>query len=437
MTTAALTKVSMRTGAWHGDRPLELDLPAAWRVRTWWPRTPTPLSDEQLRRCLASPVAARPLREIAAGRRRPVVIVDDPTRPTPAARVLPQLLDELAAAGIGPEDVRVVIATGTHGAPDAAALAGKLGPVVRNGCAVHVHRDTGDVVRVGRTSFGTPVLVDRAVADADLVVGVGGIYPQHSTGFGGGSKLALGVLGRRSITRLHYRHDGVRGSYETGNDFRRDLDEIATMIGLRWSVSLHVDAERRVVRAACGDPLRYHAGEVAFCRQAYAAPVPGNADVVVANAYPSDVSLTFVHSKGIIPLTRARAGASRICVAACPEGVGRHGLFPFADVPRLQRERHLLRKVRARPADAAAAAARRIRARLRGRPAHAPASHPVLLYLPEGRPSSFPRTVPGMTVLTDWGDVLARVAQEQCGAGELDVAVYPCAPLQVLTEEAG
>lgn len=436
MTTAALTRISVRTGAWHGDRPLALDFPTTWHVRAWWPRTPAPLSDEQLRRCLASPVAARPLRDVAAGRRRPVVIVDDPTRPTPAARVLPHLLDEFAAVGIPPGDARVVIATGTHGAPGAAALAAKLGDVVRNRCAVHVHSDTGDVVRVGRTSFGTPVLLNREVADADLVIGVGGIYPQHSTGFGGGSKLALGVLGRRSITRLHYRHDSVQGSYETGNDFRRDLDEIATLIGLRWSVSLHVDAERRVVRATCGDPLRYHGDEVAFCRHAYAAPAPGDADVVVANAYPSDLSLTFAHSKGIIPLTRARAGASRICVAACPEGVGRHGLFPFADVPRLQRERQLVRKVRARPKDVPAGAARRIRARLGRRPVHA-ASHPVLLYLPDGTPSSFPRTVPGMTVLTDWRDVLARVAEEQRGVGELDVAVYPCAPLQVLTEETG
>lgn len=437
MTTASLSRVSVRTGAWHGDRPLALDFPATWRIRTSWPHTPAPLSDEQLRGRLADPVAACPLREVAAGRRRPVVVVDDPTRPTPADRVLPYLLDELAAAGIAPGDVSVVIATGTHGAPDATALAAKLGHRVLDTCTVRVHRDTGDVVRVGRTSFGTPVLVNREVAGADLVVGVGGVYPQHSTGFGGGSKLALGVLGRRTITRLHYRHGSVEGSYDTRNDFRRDLDEIATIIGMRWSVSLHVDAERRIVRATCGDPLRYHDGEVAFCRHAYAAPAPGDADVVVANAYPSDVSLTFAHSKGIIPLMRTRPDASRICIASCPEGGGWHGLFPFADMPRLPRERHLLRKVRARPAAVPVGAARRFRARLGRRSAHAATARPVLLFLPDGRPISFPHLVPGMTVVTDWRDVLAHIAEEQGVANDLDVVVYPCAPLQVLTEEAG
>jgi nickel-dependent lactate racemase len=48
------------------------------------------------------------------------------------------------------------------------------------------------------------VLVNRHVAAADYVIGIGGVYPQNSTGFGGGAKLALGVLGRRSIVNLHY-----------------------------------------------------------------------------------------------------------------------------------------------------------------------------------------------------------------------------------------
>ena len=48
------------------------------------------------------------------------------------------------------------------------------------------------------------MLVNRHVAAADYVIGIGGAYPQNSTGFGGGAKFALGVLGRRSIVNLHY-----------------------------------------------------------------------------------------------------------------------------------------------------------------------------------------------------------------------------------------
>jgi nickel-dependent lactate racemase len=223
------------------------------------------------------------------------------------------------------------------------------------------------------------VLVNREVLASDLVIGIGGVYPQRSTGFGGGSKLAIGVLWKRSIVALHYRHPSVDGSYEVGNDFRRDLDEIAAMIGLHTSVSLQLDAERRPVRAVSGDHRAYYREAVAFALAAYAAPPPATADVVMANAYPIDTSLTFMRSKGVAPLLQARPGASRVLVSACSEGAGHHGLFPFVGAPRRQRPLHLARTVAARP-----------------------------------------------------GAVPARVAAERGHRPDLEVAVYPCAPLQVL-----
>jgi nickel-dependent lactate racemase len=83
------------------------------------------------------------------------------------------------------------------------------------------------------------------VLGSDFVLGVGGIYPQHSTGFGGGSKLALGVLGKRSIMHLHYTHPSMDGSYDIESDFRRDLDEVARMIGLRTSITVHVESTEK------------------------------------------------------------------------------------------------------------------------------------------------------------------------------------------------
>jgi lactate racemase len=314
--------VALRTAAWYGDRPLPLELPAGWRVTTLRPSTPPPLDDHQIALALERPVGQPPLRELARGRSRPLVIVDDPTRPTPAGRVLPVVLRHLAEAGIPAGAVRVLVATGTHGPPRPEALAAKVGPEAAAACRLLVHDHTRGLARVGRTSFGTPVLVNREVLASDLVIGVGGIYPQHSTGFGGGAKLALGVLGKRSIVALHYRHPSMDGSYEVGNDFRRDLDQVAAMVGLHTSVSVHVDADRRPVRVVCGDHRRSYPETVAFSQRAYRAPGPGSADVVIANAYPIDVSLTFMRSKGITPLLLAKPGASRVLVSACSEGGG-------------------------------------------------------------------------------------------------------------------
>src|SRR5439155_21350192 len=127
--------------------------------------------------------------------------------------------------------------------------------------------------------------------------------------------------------------------------FRHAPDEVARLICRRTMVSLNVDSRRQPVRIVCGDHERYYADAVAFSRDVYRAPPPGDADVVMATAYPMDDSMTFSRSKGVIPLTYAAPSASRVLIAACPEGVGLHGIFPFTNGPRFERSLHLARVI--------------------------------------------------------------------------------------------
>jgi D-aspartate ligase len=430
------------------DRPLELPFPEDWDVTTWWPATPSPLNEDQIVRALDQPVGQPPIRKLALGRSRPLIIVDDLTRPTPASRVLPFLLRHLAEAGVPSASVRIVVGTGTHAPPSPDSIAKKVGPEA-SACRLLVHDHVGDVTRIGRTSFGTPVSVNREVLASDLVIGVGGIYPQHSTGFGGGSKLALSVLGKRSIIALHYGHPSVGGSYDVRSDFRRDLDEIAAMIGLHTSVSLHVDAARQLIRVVSGDHRRYYDEAVAFAMQAYLAPLPRDADVVVSNAYPMDASLTFMRSKGILPLLHAKPGASRVVVAPCSEGVGHHGLFPFVNAPRFQRQRHFMRVVATTPSKAPLKGARLVSRKVgsvlgqavrRDQPASPGSAEvvpggrtaPIWLFAVGQPPGSLPAKIPGMVAVYEWSEILQRIRHEQAGRSGLKVVAYPCAPLQVL-----
>jgi lactate racemase len=120
----------------------------------------------------------------------------------------------------------------------------------------------------------------------------------------------------------------MNGRYDIDNDFRTDLADVARLIGLRWMVMVHVNGRRQIVRLVSGDPEHAYPAAAAFSRERFAAPLPKDADVVVANAYPMDVSATFMRSKGVIPLLRAPSGASRLLLAACPEGVGHHAFSP-------------------------------------------------------------------------------------------------------------
>ena len=445
---------SLGTAAWYGDLRFALPVPRDWNVTVHEPVLPPPLGADEIAGAIRAPVGAPPLRELASGAARVAVVVDDLTRPTPVASILPVVLDELDVAGVDRTGVTVVVATGTHGRASADAIARKLGDAAR-GCRTIAHDDRAGGVRAGRTSRGTTVVVDRVVAAADLVIGIGGVYPQHSTGFGGGSKIVLGVLNRSTIAQLHFRHPSMDGRYTVENAFRADLDEIADLVGLRWSVLAHVDAGRRIVRLVAGDPRRTYPGAASFSRTAFAAPPPGDADVVIANAYPIDTSATFMRSKGIIPLLHARSGASRVLLAACPEGIGHHGLFPFETPTRVGAVRRRITMTRARgwPEVVRLARAVAVRgSRAAGRRLHArtgpttavpsphrlPPAHPILMLRTidgASAPGDLPASLPGMRVLRSWMDVVDQVRAEQAGTQRLDVVVYACAPLQVFESD--
>ncbi len=435
---------AMRTGAWYGDRPLHLSFPPNWDVTVLWPRTPPPLTDQQIEDTLARPVGRPPLSELCRGKTRPLVIVDDMNRPTPAARVMPWVLRQFAHAGIRAADVTILMALGSHGAPRPDIIAEKVGSEAAP-CRFVLHNPRRGTVRVGRTSSGTPVLVNREVVAADFVMGIGGVYPNNTAGFGGGSKLVMGVLDLRVISALHHGTLGSGwGAEGLASGFRRQLDEIAKLVGLEFVVTMHVDSDREVVRVRCGDPGRYFPEEVAFARAAFGAPAPDGAHVVVANAFPNDVSLTFALVKGEFPLRRSPAHASRILIAACSEGAGSHGVYPVAFVPALHELRDRLRRLSLLTARQLAVKGwgrvqRITRAGIRrstlgksvGVPRPRAHTNPIWLYRTARSPAHLPAKVRDANIVTEWTDVLEAVAREQGCTERLRVVVYPCSPLQV------
>ncbi len=434
--SAVYTGQCLRTGAWYGDAPLDLEFPPHWDLLGHWPETPPPLTENELALALEKPVGQRPLRTLCQKAKRPLIVVDDVNRPTPVACVLPLVLRHFRDAGIDSRKVTVLLATGTHASPQDDSVLSKVGPEAGSRCRIVVHTLAEPVRRIGKTRFGTPVYVNREVLDSDFVLGIGGIYPNHTAGYGGGSKLALGVLGFRSILALHYFHRSVgRSRCAERNAFREDLDEIAQMLGFRTLISIQCNAFRQPIRIACGDHRRYFKNEVDFARRVFTVPMPGNADVVISNAYPCDVSLTFAYMKGAAPLHQCPPAASRILIASCPEGSGGHGLFPNIDVPRFQNLRNYLRFGLIRPVAfaqrAKAAAWRRMRGAFSPKRSSSgrPWRHPIWVYVPNNRLSSLPCSLPGVNIVHSWADVLEGVKQEQGEARDLRVVLYPCVPL--------
>lgn len=428
----------MPSGMWYGDPGFELSCPSEWDVTVMRPNTPPGMTAAEIAQVLESPVGQPPLRVLARGAKTAAIIVDDVNRATPVAAILPSVIRQFAEAGISADRISVVLACGAHWGPRMDSVRSKVGEVAMQ-CNVRLHDAHCNVVRLGSTSFGTPVLLNKDVANSDFVIGIGGLYPNSTAGFGGGSKLVLGVLGFRSILSLHYLHGGAgRGLNREEDTFRRDLNEIAEMARLRSLISVHVNAECKIVRMKCGDHLAYYEQERSFAQQTYRVPAPGEADVVISNAYPNDVSLTFALMKGAAPLHVCKRSSSRILLARCSEGVGGHSLFPVVNVGRFHSTKTYLRFAAARPGPflkkALRTAAKRFERKTIATTAAptAPWKHPVRLYAGPDNDRTLPSPVSGVEISHSWAGIVSAVHTEQANAGKpLKVAVYPCAPLVV------
>jgi nickel-dependent lactate racemase len=423
-----MRKVPLLSGAWFGDHTIEIAFPSAWDVTVVGRKEVRALSEGEMRERLRRPFGTPPLAELARGRRRAAIVIDDITRPTPTASILPLLLEELEAAGMPREAITVVVACGAHHVATRDEIARKVGGGLHGGIAVVPHDSDADVVPLGKTDGGTPILVNRAVAECDLKIGVGGIYPHRVAGYSGGAKIiAPGVCGTGTIRYLHdyFRGGGPRMGF-LDNEMRIEIENVARKVGLSFIVNVVLNQERRIAGLFAGDMRHAFREGVAAADALYGVNPPIDADVIVSNAYPFDTSLGY-RNRGFWPFEGARGGATNVIVGAAPMGRGIHKLSTFDQpVPKM-----IWRRVKEfRPADR-----RHWKAGLKVLRRVATRSRRDFLVLSSGITAEDLRAVhPGATLFREWGDLLGFLERKHPGPA-VKVAVYPCAPLQIPAEE--
>src|SRR5439155_26300601 len=132
---------------------------------------------EQVEQALEYPIGSPPLEQWVTTTSRVLILVDDITRQTPAWAVLPGVLSRLAESGCGREKVKILIAAGTHARMTAGEVEQKLGKDIAQDYSVTLHhwKTEDSLKQIGVTADGTPVFVNRMLAEADFVIGIGQI----------------------------------------------------------------------------------------------------------------------------------------------------------------------------------------------------------------------------------------------------------------------
>jgi nickel-dependent lactate racemase len=206
------------------------------------------------------------------------VLVPDATRTCP----LPLILCALRRALHGRVTrLSVLVALGTHAAMDATRLASHLGSglvsagehdpdidIVQHAWwepSTFTRLGTIDAQRVGELSEGrlhrgVPIRINRAVAEADLILIVGPVFPHEVVGFSGGNKyLFPGVSGREFIDVSHWLGALITSASIIGTlaetPVRALIDEAASMVpGDRLAFCLVTAPGQRLHAVSFGEP---------------------------------------------------------------------------------------------------------------------------------------------------------------------------------------
>lgn len=287
-----VTAVRMKVDE-HYDRMIQIDFPKAWDVRVvrMAGHSAPALSDEEIRDALSHPIGSPTIEELAKGKTGKVVVTcDDLERPTPAYRVFPFVMEELNKAGIADSQIFIMGAYGLHAAMTLDAYGRKVGwDMVRRFDCVN-HNAFKNHQNLGKTSRGTPLLVDAEFASADLRIVVCGIKKHPFAGTGGAGKHV--VPGVASFDTIAHNHQIIGRTAEKGiwrikgNDGRADMQEAGRMANVDIVVNCCYNDNRDLVGLVVGDlDDAWHEA----VKQSYALHATQvnsqKADVVVMNSY--------------------------------------------------------------------------------------------------------------------------------------------------------
>jgi nickel-dependent lactate racemase len=345
-------KLSLPELLWYDNSTLELDFPDDWQVS----RHPMggaearALTLAEMADAVGQPIGTAPLRQLARGKKRAVILFDDMTRPTRVDELGPIVIRELIEGGIAEDDISFVCALGTHGALTQHELRKKVGSQILERFRVYNHNCYENCVEVGTTSRGTKLLVNREVMNADLKVGIGCVTAHAQVGFSGGGKIVLpGVAHIDSIAHYHIDVE-KQAPYTTGlgnfdeNVMRFNIEEAAKLAGLDFKIDVLVNERGQCTHVFAGDFLAEHAEAVRVAKDHYATdPRPQGKDIIIANAFCKPNEMAIALLVGLMGLNGL--DKSLVVIANAPEGqvihylLGRFGddyggrQYPIASVP--------------------------------------------------------------------------------------------------------
>ena len=279
---------------------------------------------------LENPIESPSLLKVAHGRKTACVVISDFTRPVPNKVILPPLLSTLEAAGLNPQDITILIATGMHRPNLGKELENLVGReiVERYPIENHYCRKPETYRKIDEIE-GAPIEINTRYLDADLKILTGLIEPHFYAGYSGGRKAILpGISSFETMKFMHsyemINHPSVTNCLLEGNPFHAYGIRVAELARPDFILNVVINQKREIAGVFAGDYNEAHLAGCELVAEHALVPLEKRADLVITSGggFPLDATFYQISKALICARDILKSGGTIVVACECREGMG-------------------------------------------------------------------------------------------------------------------
>ncbi|NHK31808.1 MAG: DUF2088 domain-containing protein [Asgard group archaeon] len=297
--------------------------------------------ESKLIEVMEKPIDSPSLKEIIAKNytkgKAVLILVDDNTRPNLHTRILlPKLFPKVIDYGVAPEDLKILVASGTHRPPTDEEVERKiLGTEIWNNYKDHViiHNCDEGVTQVGTSRRGTPIFLNNDAYKACLIIAMTDSEYHYFAGVAGTVKQFFpGIAGRQTISRNHPKAFSLETGFKPecrlgnteGNPVIQDMKEMVQEV-MKTKAVFCIDAiihQKKIVRLNAGNIISLHELARDLLKPLRIIEVDKGGDLVIITTGELGLNL-YQAGKGVHAAWNATTKGGRILLLAkAQDGVG-------------------------------------------------------------------------------------------------------------------
>lgn len=293
--------------------------------------------EEIIDKALKHPIASARLNELIHKGETVCIIISDSTRAwQKMSRYLYKIVDEINSAGVPDKDICFISAAGTHRKQSEEEHRMLLGDALSKRFKVIDHDclDKSNLEYVGKTTYGTPVILNKKALECDHIILTGAIIYHFLVGYSGGKKSILpGISSYETIMANHalsLSKEFGKGTYPTvrsgniyDNPIHEDMLQAASFVRPTFMFNVVMN-NGRIAGAVAGNYIAAHNEGTKMVDLFDSVLAKEKSDLVIGSAggYPKDINLYQCIKTIINERSAVKDGGTIIMVAECREGLG-------------------------------------------------------------------------------------------------------------------